>query len=869
MVQAFNKKKEYLRYSIMTWLGILVALISSKIISSVYVPNIEEANKTAQDILLNTAMAQPEPREKAVFFGGIIITVLSLFLFYFILDRFLKKTDNGIKDSLFNIVTAINVAISCYFLYYCFVSPNPFFEAPQNSHDALAKTNFDFYFFQTFLHKRLVLYIIILFPLLAFLLIKNIKLSEHLNLLLKKAVFVLCIGLSLLAMAISIFKFPYTYENKYDFNAIYYSVVQVYNGFPLLVDGFTNTYGLYPHFVMPILKLTGLSVLSFSMIMSILLFFCFCFMYYFMNKIINNKLVLLLGFCLVYFMGYSFQTTVLNYDAAFSCHPVRWIMPLLLFAYVVYYMSNQMKTNFMFKKWSFFKLIEIIPIKIISFFVFAFGVLWNPDFGFFSFLSLIAFYVFYEFNTHEIKKSLIQSLFDVIQALVLLLIAFVLYHVSIKLTYDQAPDFSLLYKTISTYSVIGFGMLPMPTTMHPWMLIALIYGVGWVISIVNFLNNRKTLFALAVFVLTFLGTIGLSYYQGRSHNWQLMVCNLSAFILLPIYTDKLLVAVRENKLFIPIFSVSLFVIAFAPFQLLGSWTRLQELVFTKKDKAANQLEQNNIYATANAIDRLCKDGERIYILSADYYQGLYHTLSKTAAVANPGLGDLYTKKQYELIIEKLKKENQKLFLEPQFYRPMDTKLLNVTGAYYELNTIENKPTLYYYKKRNFGKYQPKLVSDASTVFYINTNGNGDENLKLYEAAVKPIQLDKTFTIDVIFTPPSNIITNINTGGTLLSNLDGNKGFLVQQQKDNPGQYIFAFKGRGILCNVELNKQTKMTFKVDGVNISCYVNDVLQSKATVTEVFENSQQPICVGSIQNMSNFFLGNIDEIKISNGAK
>ncbi len=867
-MRAFNIKIEYLRYSIMIWFGILIALISTKIISSVYAPNIEEANKIAQNILINPAMAQPEPKEKAVFFGGIIITVSSLFLFYFILDRFFKKNDKEVKDSLFNIITSVNVIISCYFLYNCFITANPYFTAPQNSHDALAKTNFDFYFYQTFLHKRLIVYTIILFPLLTFLLIKNIKLSESLNLLSKKIVFVLSLCLSLLSLAISIFKFPYTYENKYDFNAVYYSVVQVYNGFPLLVDGFTNTYGLYPHFVFPILKLTGLSVLSFSMTMSILLFFCFCFLYYFMNKIINNKLILLFGFCLVYFMGYSFQTTTLNYDASFSCHPVRWIMPLLLFAYIIYYMSNQMKTNFMFKQLRFLKFIEIIPIKVITFFVFAFGILWNPDFGFFSFLSLIAFYVFYEFDTNEIKKSLIRLLFNVIQAFVLLVIVFVLYYVYIKFAFHQAPNFSLLYETISTYSVIGFGMLPMPTTMHPWMLIALIYGIGWVISIINFLNNRKTQFAVAIFVLTFLGTIGLSYYQGRSHNWQLMVCNLSAFILLPVYADKLLVTARENKLFIPVFSVSIFVIAFAPFQLLGSWTKLQELVFTKKDKAANQLEQNHIYTTASAIDKLCEDGEKTYILSADYYQGLYHTLSKTASVANPGLGDLYTKKQYEHIIEKLKKENQKLFLEPQFYRPKDTKLLNLIGAYYELKAIENMPTLYYYKKREFGKYQPKLINDANVVFYINTNANGDENLKLYEATVKSIQLNNSFTIDVIFTPPSHIITNINTGGTILSNVDGNKGFLLQQQKDNSSQYIFGFKGRGIICNVELNKRTKMTFMVDGVNISCYVNDVLQSKAIVTEAIENSQQSICVGSIQNMSNFFLGSIDEIKISNGA-
>lgn len=866
MLQALSIKKEYMRYSFMSWFGVMIAFLASKFIASSYNGNIDEANKIAQELLLNPAMAQPEPKEKAIFFGTVIITVLGLLVFYFVLNRFIKKNDDEIKDSSIHFISVINILIVGYFLYNCFITANPFFATPQNSHDTITKTNFDFYFIQSFLHKRLLIYVLFLFPLIGFILIKNFKVSEQLNSLFKKVVLAICLGFGLLALAISTFKFPYTFENKYDFNAIYYSVVQVFNGAPLLVDGFTNTYGMYPHFLMPILKLTGLSVLSFSLIMGVLLCICFYCLYYFLNKNITNKLILLLGFCSVFFMSYGYQKSVLNYDSIFAMHPIRWLFPMLLFAYITYYITKQTSQSFLFRKFNSTSSFEIIPIKAISFFLFSFGILWSPDFGTFSFLTLIVFYVFYEFNMDDIKNSIIKTLFTFIQSIITLAIALFIYSSFIKLFYNQSPDLSLLFKAIITFSGIGFGMLPMPTTMHPWMLVAMVYVIGWAVSIHHFFTNQKNSFTLSVFVLTFLGTIGLTYYQGRSHNWNLFVTNFEAFILLALFADKLVYKTRENKVFIPAFAMSLFFIAFSPFQLAGSFPKLQELIYSKKDRTTNQMEQNNIEATANSINAICNDAEKIFIVSAIQYQGIYHTLSKTTSVANPGFGDLFTKQQQQHIIDKLKTENQKIFLEPQFYQPTDTKLLNTIGAYYQLNAIENMPSLYYYKKKEFAKYQPKLNSEANTLFYINTNKKGDENLKLYEAASKPIQLGNAFTIDVVFTPPSNTITNINTGGTIVSNLDGNKGFVIQQQQQNPNQYIFAFKGRGIVCNVELNKPTKMTFKVDGVNLSCYVNDVLQSQAMVTEGYENSNQFLCIGSIQNKSNFFLGNVDEVRIEN---
>lgn len=863
-----NLRKEYLKYSAMTWIGTLIALLSVKILSKVAPDNSSEAINKAKEILISPMIGQaiPEPKEKIVFFGTIFITILSLFFAFFLFD-FFYKTTYTLKNNTIHLISAINIIVVCYLLYYCFTNANPYHATPLNSHDFISKTNFDFFFIDTFLYKKLILYTIILFPLLAFIVIKGY--IDKYDKVFEKTAILICLSLALLTFFISSFKFPYTYENKYNFCANFYSTVQVYYGSPLLNDGFVNTYGLYPHFIMPILKIFGLSILSYTMTMGALLFICLCFLIYFMNKLIENKLIFLLGFCLFFVMTYSFQAIALKYYSGFSCAPIRWLMPITLFVYVTVYHSKKTIHEKLFKNLLSAQMLNITPIKLISFYVFSFGVLWNPDFGLFTYIVLIAFYTFDEFNTKNIKTSIIQTLANLTLAIVFLILAFLTYSFVIRLFYGTSPDFSMLFKTISTFSFIGFGMLPMPKGMQPWILVALVYGIGWMISVNNFLNNNKDKYSLSVFVVTFLGTLGLIYYQGRSHNWQLYSCYFPAFILLPIYTDKLFSISKKESIYLPVFLLSFFLISFSPFQLFGSMPKLLDLVYDKKSKDSQQMEENQIKSTAFMIDKLCDDEEKIYLLSADHYQGIHHSLSKTASIANPGRIELFFQKDYENIIEKLKKENQKIFLEPQFYRPFDTKILNLLGAYYTLNIIENMPALYYYQKKDFGKYQPKLPNDVNTNFYINTHINGDENLKLYQAASKPLQLDNAFTIDIIFTPPSNYITDLYSNGTILTNMDGNRGFVIQQQKGNPNQYIFGFKGRGIICNVDLNKPTKMTFKVNGSNISSYVNDVFQSQVTVSDIFENSSQSICMGSVQNMSNFFLGSIDEIKISNGVK
>src|SRR5439155_6107733 len=122
------------------------------------------------------------------------------------------------------------------------------------------------------------LYAFLLFPLIAFFFLSPSKIfgdnRAELEKWMRRGVLVLSAVLILAIMRMTAFVFPYTTENSWDLNAVYYSVIQVFRGHALLINDFTNTYGLYPHFLVPILKLTGLSVAAFTAIMSVLIGVC-------------------------------------------------------------------------------------------------------------------------------------------------------------------------------------------------------------------------------------------------------------------------------------------------------------------------------------------------------------------------------------------------------------------------------------------------------------------------------------------------------------------------------------------------------------------------------------------------------------------
>jgi hypothetical protein len=857
----------YICLSLVIYFALSVTLLVAYFINYNFAIALDPDLEALKQTLLNPSGAQPEPKEKMLFFGSVASLIISLLLLIpFVKKKFFSK---DISQTLINIIHFINFAIVFFIAYKAFKAPNPFATNPQNSHDMIAKTNFDFYFIKSFLHKNFILYAFILFPLIAFITLysfkKPIEVFSKLNVWSSKIVLVIAIILSLLAFGLCTFDFPYTFENKYDLNAVYYSVVQVFHGNVLLSHNFTNTYGLYPHFIAPLLELIGLSFSSFTTIMGFLLALCFFMIYWFLHKTISNKWFVLLSMCAVFYMSYVYGKVATNYDPYFAIHPIRWLFPCLLLA-----LSCKIQlapSIFLFKNQLPFLKVGIISLfRICLFFLFGFGILWNPDFGIFTFITLLTTIIFIDFDVKQFFSSLFNSVIQITIALASVVMVFIIYKAIISLFYDQSPDFNLMFTAIKSFAVVGYYMLPMPNTYHPWMLFALVYVIGWVVSINNFYNNEKNIFSISVVVLTVLGTLSLTYYQGRSHNWNLMVTNFEAYLLLGIFADKLYQKTRTEYYLKPVLALCLFFIAFAPFQVIGSFSDIMGVVSSKKDKQKNIAEENQLKAIAQYMKENITTKDSVLILSADHYQSLYHTLIHKPSAVNPGFVDLFTKEQYNNLVNQIASKNLTVFLEPNYYRPINSDILNVLQANYEIKNVLDSLTPVYVFTKKSNVFKPLLQNTLNTIINHSFHTQNLDNLKFIKGKKLEGKGISNFSLEFIFKPNKNVVSQLTKNATILSTMNDSSGFVIQKYGDNPNQYIFGTKQSGNIFNVELGKWNYLTINVANNIVSIFVNGINQSETLIPKTILLNNETIYVGSYNNQGAFFFGNISEIRISN---
>jgi hypothetical protein len=81
----------------------------------------------------------------------------------------------------------------------------------------------------------------------------------------------------------------------------------------------------------------------------------------------------------------------------------------------------------------------------------------------------------------------------------------------------------------------GFGMLPLPLTLHPWMTAVALHVFGLIVGLEGHLRRRPTLRSDALIFLSVLGLGLFTYYQGRSHvivlSFVVWPAVLTAFVL--------------------------------------------------------------------------------------------------------------------------------------------------------------------------------------------------------------------------------------------------------------------------------------------------------------------------------------------------
>jgi hypothetical protein len=847
-------KLEFVKWFLVLLLAIITYLIIAELIVYFYNPDISKAIEYAKKVSVNFSSQSffPKPKERVLFLSSVFIFTTTIFYFYYVLNKLFKIFSVKTIQLLFYPSLIISIALIILISYLGLIASNPFANNIQNAQDFVAKSNMDFYFISTFIYNYFYLYLFILFPIILFNFLYDNKFSQntlqHINKIKEILIYGFCILIIIIVFLISSFQFPYTYENKYDFNAVYYSIAQVYYGLPMLVDNFTNTYGLYPHFVVPILKLFGLSVLSFSTLMAFLIFLCFLFIFIFLRKIIESKLLILFGFTSILYNYYFYPHIITNFDAGFAGIPIRFILPCSLFLFSLLYLQNRSKL-----------------LYFISFIIFPFGILWNPEYGMVSLISLVIFYSFLELENQNLKILFRKIFIHIVFALSGLIITFLTYAVFIKIFYGKFPDLFKLFSTIKVFSLIGFNMLPMPPTFHPWMILALTFIIGLLNSIYHIINKNITSRSAIIFLLTITGIQTFSYYEGRSHNWTLIVIYPMAFLLLTIFADDLLKIIKKHKIFILPFALILFILSFSSFQTIYDYKKITDLVYERENKDQDKDENDRIIENGNFIKNLTIEKERILIFSATHYQGLYHSLSKTTSAINPGFTDLFFKSDYERVLSFLiKNEITKIFFEPEAFRFSDTRIPLILSTLYNI-TETNGKVLFLTKKKENTSEDFILKQDKNDIFHEQPDKNLSNRLSVSKGEKGKITLGKQFSIEVIFKPFKIHKSLYSNWATILCNAKDNNGLILQQRDTLNSQYIFAIPNQGIICPVIPNKWNYLSFEVNYNTIKAYMNGQLLDIQKINSTYQESDEPLFIGNYENLAGFFFGNIKEIKIS----
>jgi hypothetical protein len=185
----------------------------------------------------------------------------------------------------------------------------------------------------------------------------------------------------------------------------------------------------------------------------------------------------------------------------------------------------------------------------------ALAVLWNPDTGIVVFITWIIVLLYRElldWRTKGFWKSLASGLKTIAGALLCLggvLVVFALYTFFLSGSWPNLPEFT---KYMNLFYQDGYYMMPMPL-VHPWNIVILIYMLGLFFSIRYFCQRSAWVvntdqpaqageggFYALILALSVLGAGLFSYYQGRSHDYNLINPSWPALILLILFADVIL-----------------------------------------------------------------------------------------------------------------------------------------------------------------------------------------------------------------------------------------------------------------------------------------------------------------------------------------
>lgn len=817
----------------------------------------------------------PEPVESLLYrLGLILIPSFLLFFYYLTTLPFFKKIAQN--KSLAYALVLLAAAGIAFLGYYVFAQGNPTYLETvgrlHNERDRIAVTNYDFFFKDTFLDAHLSQYFILW---VSFLLVFYLFIVKFIHgvgtkiytIVSSVALFIFFGVILIQIFSMMHFDLPLNWENQFDFNAIFYSATQVNAGSQLLVDNFTNTYGLYPHFLQPLFNLFGFSVSNFTLVMSLLVVFSFLTILLLLYTSVQDKLLVLLGFGTCLYFPYLLNRLVMNFDATFAIFPIRTTPVALLFLTISLYLIATKKQKPRFQQ----------VVYYAGTCLMAFGVIWNFEFGLVSYISWLAFLCYYDLYTPEKNFNWKKLLYHFCVWFVSLLVAFSVFGLIQVIQYGHFPDFRLLTSTLSVFGSMGFFMLPMPV-FHPWMLLIMIYILGLLYSINQLFKKEITPKAAVIFVIAILGCGLFAYYQGRSHNWPFTTSMLPGIIELTLLTDELwsLFKRANNYILTPFLYLCFACLLLSTISLGAASSDISNLAnqtVKKELKPAYNHEKKYINSAIHFIDSCDVSTDRVILLCSNKYQGLFMQNKRMRSAVNPGILDLFYRTDAERYVTTLVDSAYDVFLGNNFYYAYLSDIRTaLTSEYKMVNCHYDTTALVFahFQKRNVASPETNFFSKTpNTIFHEKFIKDASYHKRLCELSQKgedSLSIPPVFSVQILFRPDSMQFYQFPI---LCSNATDSTGFSIFNtgNRNKTDEFYINLGNIGFPVRLQVNQWHYLTVVFAGQQVFAYDNGQFRSTVIFPSPYKPSVKNLFVGNDGSLRHF-CGIISEISLSSGA-
>jgi Concanavalin A-like lectin/glucanases superfamily len=312
-----------------------------------------------------------------------------------------------------------------------------------------------------------------------------------------------------------------------DWNTVFYGVSQAAAGARPMFD-FTAQYGYYSALLKPWFALTGLSVLTFTATMAVLQGFSMACIGWVLWRLMRSAGLLVL--CMAA-LGWLMVTWLGIY---FAYYPIRLLFPAVSVLAVYCYMVRPTAARA-----AGFGALLGGP-----------GVWWNLDSGVValgSWVCVLAIEALSEQlrGTPTARTAWRRAGIGVGAAA----LGFAAIYLALSADAWRFLNLRQLVRFQEVFYISGFCMLPMPLAPHLWEVIAGIYLAGLIYGLSGAIRaGRLAPGAGMILHLSVLGTGLFAYYQGRSHDYNLVHACWPAVCLAFLFADRLLAAARLGLL---------------------------------------------------------------------------------------------------------------------------------------------------------------------------------------------------------------------------------------------------------------------------------------------------------------------------------